>query len=96
MKEKDRYYLGETGSYPETNLFGIPRTYSVAQLARLTGISRSCIYRDIEHGYLKALVPCGKTRGFRFREEEISDWMENRLERDEPRAGGGDGISRRS
>lgn len=60
--------------------YGIPRYYTVAELSKLFKVSRTSIYRDIDSGVLRAKVPRGAKRGYRICEEDIADWLRERME----------------
>lgn len=60
--------------------YGIPRYYTVAELSKLFGVSASVIYRDIKDGTLRAKVPRGAKRGYRVCEDDIAQWLRDRME----------------
>ena len=56
----------------------IERTYSVAELAELTGWSESTLYRAVGTGQLVAVMPNGTTRGMRVRASDYERWLSAR------------------
>lgn len=53
----------------------LPRTYTVADVHKMTGIPRRTIYDAIERGELRATVFNGNKRGKRMLEEWVLDWI---------------------
>ncbi|NLH91095.1 MAG: helix-turn-helix domain-containing protein [Atopobium sp.] len=55
----------------------IERTYTVTEVAKMTGFARTTVYDAVKCGDIKALLPNGVVRGFRIRESEVERWMKS-------------------
>lgn len=51
------------------------RSYSVAEIERLTGVNRRSVYRAVASGRLSAIYPNGSKRGMRVWESELARWL---------------------
>ena len=51
-------------------------TYTVGQTAIYSGIDRQALYREIDAGRLRAVVPAGCERGMRVSVDDFDRWME--------------------
>jgi len=55
----------------------IERYYSVRELAELSGICKNQIYRAIERGDLRAVMPNGNMRGLKVSESAFEGWLKS-------------------
>lgn len=51
-------------------------SYTVAQTARYTGLSRYQLEKEIEAGRLQTIMPAGCERGRRVTVEAVDEWLE--------------------
>lgn len=54
--------------------------YTVAEVAKLIGVSRQAVYADIKAGRLRAVVRRGCSQGYRVKREDIDKWIDEQWE----------------
>lgn len=50
-------------------------TYDVGDTCKYTGLSRRTLYEEVRAGRLRALVPKGRTKGYRIKPEDVDIWV---------------------
>lgn len=60
---------------------GLPpkMAYTVKEVAEITGVSRSQLYKEHDAGRLKWIIPAGSSKGAVVSVEEIDRWMEESI-----------------
>lgn len=51
-------------------------SYSVRQVAALTGLNPHTVYDELDCGRLNAFLPRGRERGVKIRAAEVNRWLE--------------------
>jgi excisionase family DNA binding protein len=59
----------------------IERFYTVKELVEASGFSKNTLYRAIQSGELKAVLPNGNVRGLRVSESSFNEWLEQNSNR---------------
>lgn len=57
------------------DLVNTMRSYTVAEVSEITGISATSIRRSIREGYLNAFVLRGCERGYRVMKSDLEEWL---------------------
>lgn len=58
------------------DLVNTMRSYTVAEVSEITGISATSIRRSIREGYLNAFVLRGCERGYRIMRSDMEAWID--------------------
>lgn len=59
----------------------IERYYTVKELVEASGFPKNVLYRAIQSGELKAVLPNGNVRGMRVSESSFGEWLEQNSNR---------------
>jgi excisionase family DNA binding protein len=54
----------------------IEKHYTVKELVEASGFPKNTLYRAIQSGELKAVLPNGNVRGLRVSESSFNEWLE--------------------
>jgi len=54
----------------------IERYYTVKELVEASGFPKNILYRAIQSGELKAVLPNGSLRGLRVSESSFGEWLD--------------------
>ena len=82
---RGRHYTAGAGRPAPAPLVGggkvIERYYTIKELVEASGFPKNTLYRAIQSGELKAVLPNGSERGMRVSESSFNEWLEQNSSR---------------
>lgn len=50
-------------------------TYDIPETCKYTGLTSRTLYEEVRAGRLRAIVPRGRTKGYRIKPEDVDRWV---------------------